>query len=157
MQKTAPRLVCNHFPQDGIVKVQTKRTRLLNNCGCLRARDVNIISMNSQLVRVQLLRGLLKDVAKHIAELKVGVAKVTKTGQDPGTATEAELQGRRSDKTILVRQQTVEVPLSQILKEKVKEGRSPTFERVQQRTAEQVVDEPKSPARDHRGGEVSPA
>ena len=133
--------------------------------------------MNSQLVRVQCLKGLLKDVAKHIAELNAGVAKVTKTGQDPGTATEAELsaedgvnviigecsmtliqgQGRHSNKTKRVRQQTVEVPISQILKEKFKEGRSPTFERVQQRTVEQVVDDPWSPARDHRGGEVSPA
>ena len=43
-----------------------------------------------------------------------------------------------------MRQQTVEVPLSQILLEKVKEGRSPTVERVQQRTVEQVVDEPHS-------------
>ena len=40
------------------------------------------------------LKELLKDVAKHIAELKAGVAKVTKTGQDPRTATEAELSGR---------------------------------------------------------------
>ena len=89
---------------------------------------------------------------------------MTKTGQDPRTATEAELsagdgvhvdigefsmtliKGQRlySDKTKLVRQQTVEVPLSQILKETVKEGRSPIFQRVQLETAEQVVDEPHS-------------
>ena len=67
-----------------------------------------------------------------------------------------EGQGRHSNKTKRVRQQTVEVPISQILKEKFKEGRSPTFERVQQRTAEQVVDEPESPAKKSRGGEVSP-
>ena len=119
------------------------------------------------------MKKLLKDVPKHIAELKAGVAKVTKTGQFARTATEAELsegdgvnvdigefsmtlingQRRHSNKTKLVRQQTVEVPLSQILKETVKEGRSPIFQRVQLETAEQVVDEPKSPARDHRGGE----
>ena len=37
------------------------------------------------------LKELLKDVAKHIAELKAGVAKVTKNGQDPRTAAGAEL------------------------------------------------------------------
>ena len=133
----------------------------MKNWGLVEGQDVNIISINPHLVRVQFLKGLPKDVAKHIAELSAGVAKVTKTGQDPRTATEAELsegdgvhviigersmtliegQGRHSNKTKRVPPQTVEVPISQILKETVKEGRSPTFERVQQETAT-----PESPA-----------
>ena len=65
----------------------------MKNWGLLGGHDEEIISINSQLVQGHFffLKELLKDVAKHIAELKAGVAKVTKTGQDPRTAAGAEL------------------------------------------------------------------
>ena len=47
--------------------------------------------MNAQCPWASCLEKLLKDVAKHIAELKAGGANVTKTGQFRRTATEAEL------------------------------------------------------------------